>query len=130
MGEFFRREHLDPISDATSDSYTPATGDENNYLRVTASYTDGEGSGKSAQTESDNTVEAAPVINTAPEFATATSTRTVAENTAAVENIGEPVTATDAEDDTLTYSLGGADAESFFIVPSSGPVADESAIEL
>ena len=37
------------ISGATSESYTPVTGDVGSYLRVTASYTDGEGSGKSAQ---------------------------------------------------------------------------------
>ena len=46
------------ISGATSDSYTPETGDENMYLRATASYTDGEGSGKSAHAVSANAVAA------------------------------------------------------------------------
>ena len=36
------------ISSAISDTYTPVAGDIGNYLRVTASYTDGKGSGKSA----------------------------------------------------------------------------------
>ena len=37
------------ISGATSRSYTPVDGDVDSFLRVTASYTDGHGSGKSAQ---------------------------------------------------------------------------------
>ena len=41
---------------ATSAAYTPVQADEDNYLRATASYTDGEGSGKSAEAVSDNAV--------------------------------------------------------------------------
>ena len=47
------------IVDATSVSYMPVDGDENMYLRATATYTDGEGSGKSASAESANMVLAA-----------------------------------------------------------------------
>ena len=43
---------------ATSAAYTPVQADEDNYLRATASYTDGEGSGKSAEAVSDNAVAA------------------------------------------------------------------------
>ena len=46
------------ISGATSDSYTPETGDENMYLRATASYTDGEGSDKSEDAVTANAVTA------------------------------------------------------------------------
>ena len=49
----------------------------------------------------------APDANVAPEFASATTSRTVAENTAAGEDIGTPVRATDANGDTLTYRLSG-----------------------
>ena len=52
-------------------------------------------------------------MNEAPMFAADTDTRSVAENTAAGENVGDPVTATDPEDDALTYTLGGDDAASF-----------------
>ena len=45
---------------ATSAAYTPVQADEDNYLRATASYTDGEGSGKSAEAVSDNAVAAVP----------------------------------------------------------------------
>ena len=55
--------------------------------------------------------------NNAPEFAaTEDGMRSVAENTAAGENIGDPVAATDADaGDTLNYTLGGADMASFAI---------------
>ena len=108
------------ISGATGGSYTPVAADVGNYLRVTASYTDGEGSGKSAQAVSDNAVQAAPITNTAPVFSGDSATREIAENTAADENIGDPVAATDDDDASLTYSLGGTDAGSFNIVESSG----------
>ena len=57
------------ISGATSASYTPVPADVDRYLRATASYTDGEGSGKSAQVVSANRVQPAPLPpNEPPEF--------------------------------------------------------------
>ena len=100
------------ITGATSASYTPGVGDELNYLRATASYTDPEDSGKTAQGVSDNVV---PDENWPPKFSDETATRSVAENTPAGENIGDPFTATEPEKDTLIYSLGGTDADSFTI---------------
>ncbi len=117
------------ITGATEGSYTPVAGDVGNYLRVTASYTDGEGSGKSAQAVSDNAVQAAPITNTAPEFSGDPATREIAENTAAGENIGNPLVATDDDDDALTYALGGTDEESFDIVPSSGQLRTEASLD-
>ena len=60
--------------------------------------------------------------NAAPTFTDGTSaTRSVAENTATGQNVGAPVAATDTNaGDTLTYTLEGADASSFAIVPTSG----------
>ena len=59
--------------------------------------------------------------NRAPLFTDGDSTtRSIAENTAPGVNIGTPVAATDADNDTLTYSLGGTDAESFSIVSTTG----------
>ena len=107
----------DTSTDTTS-AYTPVTEDEANYLRATATYTDPEGSGKSAQAVSANPVQAAPVVNTAPAFPTDTTTRSIAENTATGTNIGAAVTATDT--DMLTYSLSGTDQASFDIVSTSG----------
>ena len=119
------------ISTATSDSYTPVAADEDKYLKATASYTDGEGSGKSAEAVSANPVQAAPDTNVPPAFDTLTETgaRTVAENTDAGVDIGAPVDATDNDNDTLTYSLGGDDADSFDIVAASGQLQTKAALD-
>ena len=103
-----------------SDTYTPVAADVGKHLRATVSYSDLLGDGKSAEGVSVNPVRAAPVTNGPPVFAAETTSRTVAENTAAGEDFGQPVTATDPNSDTLTYSLSGADAESFSIDQSSG----------
>ena len=119
------------IANATTASYTPVAGDVDKYLRVTASYTDGQGAGKSAQAAPADPVRAVPQTNDAPEFPSSeTGTRTVDENTGAGENVGAPVTATDADqEDTLTYKLSGTDAPSFSIVPTSGQIQTKAALD-
>ena len=69
-------------------------------------------------------------VNRAPAFASAAVTRSVAENTAAGGNVGAAVTATDADGDTLTYSLGGTDASSFELGSSSGQITVKSGTTL
>ena len=60
-------------------------------------------------------------VNEPPEFPYETNDRTIPENTAADQNIGTPVSATDPDaGETLTYTLGGNDATSFGIVATSG----------
>ena len=66
--------------------------------------------------------------NAAPEFSGDTATREVPENSAAGTNVGDPVTATDADNDTLTYSLEGTDADSFDIDASTGQIRTRSGI--
>ena len=44
------------------------------------------------------------------------------ENTGEGEAVGAPVAATDAEDDTLTYAIGGADAALFAIDAGTGQI--------
>ena len=58
------------------------------------------------------TVTITVVLNNPPVFAEgASTTRSVSEDAAAGVNIGSPVSATDTDQgDTLTYTLGGADA--------------------
>ena len=107
------------ISGADTKSYTPVTGDVGKQLRVTATYTDGEGSGKTAQEET-GAVTDAPHTNSKPTFAAETDTRSVLENTDAGENIGDPVAATDDSAGTLVYSLGGTDAASFDFDTNTG----------
>ena len=104
-------------------SYMPVDGDANMYLRATAMYTDGEGSGKVESGMS------AQQVNAAPEFAVAPAERSVTENTAAGMAIGEPVEATDADDDTLTYTLGGDDMASFDIDEATGQLMTMAALD-
>ena len=77
------------------------------------------------------TVEASsPPVFSAPEFTEGTSTtRLVAESTASGTNIGTAVSATDADDDTLTYSLGGTDASSFSIDTTTGQLQTNAALD-
>ena len=119
------------ISGATSASYTPVPADVDRYLRATASYTDGEGSGKSAQRVSANRVQPAPVTPNEPPVFTPIEPdlHDVDENTVAGVNIGEPVTATDPEGDTLTYSLDADGAASFDIGASSGQLQTKAALD-
>ena len=84
---------------------------------------------KVTNVDEDPEIMRAPDANVAPEFASATITRTVAENTAAGENIGNPVEATDDNNDTLTYVLGGTDAASFDIDTGSGQLMTLAALD-
>ena len=68
--------------------------------------------------------------NSALVFTDGTSTtRTIAENTAAGINIGSPVAATDADNDSLTYSLSGTDASAFSIVSTTGQLQTSAALD-
>ncbi len=65
-----------------------------------------------------------------PVFQEGTSTtRLVAENTASNTNIGSAVTATDIDNDTITYSLEGTDASSFIINTSTGQLSTSAALD-
>ena len=120
------------IVGATSASYSPVVADVGSYLQATASYTDAEGSGKSATSPTTNAVLAAEVTNSPPAFDhdAATASLEVAENTAASQNIGDTAfAATDPDGDVLTYSLGGVDAASFGIVETSGQLQTKAALD-
>ena len=107
------------ITGATDAAYEVMDADEGYHLRATAMYDDGEGMGKMAS-------EQTMMVTTAPEFADSEDgARSVAENTGAGMDIGAPVTATDANDDTLIYGLGGTDTASFDIDTGHGPVDDQ-----
>ena len=131
------------IDDATSATYTPTagdpadkedTGDIGNYLRVTVSYNDAQGPDDKSTTGeienqrtvvvvSANAVRKLPETNAAPVFTERSVTREVAENTAEEDGVGDPVTATDGDEDVLTYSLsGGADEDAFAIDQASGQI--------
>ena len=64
--------------------------------------------------------EVAAAANSDPTFPMSTADRDVEENTAAGQDVGAVLTATDADMDTLTYTLEGADSASFDLVTVSG----------
>ena len=68
--------------------------------------------------------------NNPPVFTDGTSTtRSVAENTPANTNIGSAVTATDADTDTLTYTLSGTNAASFSIDSRTGQLKTAASLD-
>ena len=70
-----------------------------------------------------------PTPNQPPVFSEgASTTRSLAENTGAGQNIGNPISATDGDGDRLTYSLEGRDASSFTIISGSGQLRTRSGV--
>ena len=117
------------IDGETTNTYTPDTEDIGDYLRVTATYDDELGSGKTAEKVS-KAVLSAPATNLQPEFTDETTTRSVVENTAAGEDIGAPVSATHADSKgTLVYSLDTAGDATFDIDSSTGQLKTEAALD-
>ena len=118
------------ISNARSARYTPTLGeDAGNYIRATATYTDGHGSNSKTANAVSPRVGDPPLVNSAPAFpSTENGQRTVAENTRAGVNIGDPVAAEDPENDTLVYTLVGVDAAAFTIVENTGQLRTKEAL--
>ena len=75
-----------------------------------------------ASLNSDGTPQAQAAANTPPVFADDRAIRSVPENSPPGTNVGEPVTATDAENESLTYSISGTDASLFDIESGSGQI--------
>ena len=67
--------------------------------------------------------------NDPPAFPDDSGTRSVPENTAPGEKIGDPVTANDPENDDLQYSLAGKDARSFDIDSSTGQLMTKDPLD-
>ena len=105
------------IPGTDSDTYTPVADDAGNYLRATAFYTDGHGSGKSAYA-----VLGRQTAQRAPSFEEDTVTFSVDENTPPGTLVGTALKATDQDGVILTYSLSGTDAASFVIDGSTGQI--------
>ena len=113
----------------TGNTYTPLASDVGEFLQATVTYTDPQGSGKTASGVSAYAVQEAPSTNSAPAFSAETAVLTVLENTPSGRNIGSPFVATDPDNDTLTYSLGGTDAASFRIVQATGQLQTKDPLD-
>ena len=113
-----------PISGATGSTYTTVAADVNRYLRATASYTDPQGSGKSANAVTGQIAAS----NNEPSFSSENTSRFVPENSAQGTNVGAEVSTTDDDGDTLHYSLSGTDASSFDIDSGTGQITTKNGI--
>ena len=100
-----------------SSTYTLVAADLGKKIKVEVSFTDDD---DFAETRTSAVTITVTDVNTAPTFPSSTAARSVAENTAAGQNVGAVLTATDADNDTLTYTLEGTDATSFDLVTISG----------
>ena len=117
------------ISDADTSSYTPGSDDIGKNLRVTVTYADSFDGSKTANGET-AAVATAPTTNQNPDFTDTTTTRSVAENTPAAQNIDDPVAATHSDSvGTLVYSLGGTDASSFDLDTTTGQLKTKAALD-
>ena len=113
--------HWTLVDGQTGTSYTPAAADEDRYLWVHVAYTDPHGAAKTADDKSENPVRAAVSgnANASPDFEDNTDTRTVPESTAVGDPVGGPVTATDTDNDTLTYELDDNAVSDDTLAPAS-----------
>ena len=125
------------IPGATGNTYTPTLeADARNYIRATASYSDGHGPNKSAEAVTSR-VGDPPPVNSKPAFPTTDNgQRSVAEDARDGAEVGDPVAATDVNagdstvNDPLVYSLIGSDAASFDIDSVTGQLRLASGVEL
>ena len=117
----------------SADAYTATDDDVGQYLRVTASYTDGRGSNKTASAALTGRIEDStdrPISNSAPVFTETAPERSVGQGTVAGRKIGAPVGATDEDTgEVLTYSLGGTDFLLFDIDPDTGQVLTRDVLD-
>ena len=119
-------------ADTALDHEYPVDADGDNVYEVTLQVTDGRDGDGNADTAVDDTVSVAITVanvNEPPEFDSSGVELEVDENTVTNTNIGDPITATDAESDALTYSLAGDDAGSFGIEPLTGQIKTEGLLD-
>ena len=113
---------------ATPNYEAPVDADGNNVYQVTVNASSGDYSATLAVTvrvtNEDEGTNAAPAFGEG-----ATASRSVPENTAAGQAIGAPVTATDPENDSITYRISGTDAASFRISSSTGQLMTYGALD-
>ena len=109
-------EGMDDAETAPSPDYeAPGDADGDNVYEVTVIATDSSGETGSI----DVTVTVTDVDeNNAPAFAAESADLNVAENSEAMAAVGDPVVATDADEDEVTYALSGDGAAAFEIWPS------------
>ena len=108
--------------DSGGPAHTPVAADENHHLRVTVTYTDGHGAGKSEQHTAPYSTRTLTAPNNPPHFASPTMTRSVKEGSPKGTPVGDPVEAVDPDGHVLGYKLRGSGADRFDIDLDSGQI--------
>ena len=109
---------------ATTTTITGLTADTEYQVRVQAL------NGERPSDWSDSSDAVRTNANNAPEFPSTTATRTVPENTAVNQNVGASIpAATDADGDSLTYTMEGVDAASFTFEASTRQIQTSAALD-
>ena len=121
----YRNTSATPIAeDLTEGAYTDLTVTrDTTYTYQVAAVVDG---GEATRSEPSTGVTAPNQPAAFP--STEDGMRSVVENTPANRNIGDRVAATDPDDNTLTYSLGGTDADSFNIISTTGQLRTKTGV--
>ena len=109
--------------------YYPDEDDTGRELRVVIDgYSDRRGGGKTVQSEETAPVTADPIVNAPPRFRSGAA-QDIPE-TDAGEDVGEPITASDRENDSLTFGIDGDGAADFVeIDPASGQLRTTQALD-
>ena len=103
------------ISGATGSSYTLVDDDLNSTISVKVSFTDDGGNAESLTSPPTMSVVAAPVLNTVPAFGSSTYAFSVAEDAEVNTAVGS-VSATDADSDTLAYTITAGNGDGKFAI--------------
>ena len=109
------------VSEATNAAYTPTAADVHRYLRATVSYTDGHGDNVDTASAI-SAFAVTPEPNRPPRFGDHTTTFNISVNVREGVRVAPPFTATDPNDDTLTYSIVSDTPDAFTINPATGEV--------
>ncbi len=118
------------VSDAASSSYNPTSDDLGRYLRVSVSYSDGEGENKTQRFTWNSAIRAEPSSNTAPYFnSTAAAQRSVPETDPAGYAVGLPISARDDDGDPLIYWLSGRSNSAFRIDAATGQIRTHAPLD-
>ena len=113
------------ISGADSQTYVLQEVDQGKTVKVKVSFTDNNRNTETVVSDESAVVASAP--NRPAQFSDTTASREVQENTPANQDIGTAITATDLDNDTLTYSIRGGSTV-FEIDASSGQLRTMDAL--
>ena len=114
---------------ATSANYVPTVDDVTNSLTIAVSYVDGFSDELVTIAPQGVSVRARPDANYAPVYEYVGIIEMVEENILAGKAIGAAVTATDADNDSLLYTLSGVDVDLFSIDRESGQLETKAELD-